>query len=131
MEPFGYAYGAAFAADTNAKVPFISYPYHRVDGKLIIDSLVWKRFESGFGDWPKKLAIYKSNLLKLKAITIDYGTKDEFAWIPAGCVYLSALLDTAGVKHQLLSFEGGHGDRVRERIEVYMLPFFSKYLSTE
>jgi hypothetical protein len=57
MEPFGYAYGAAFAPDTNAKVPFIAYPYHRVNGELIIDSLAWKRCESGFGDWPEKLAM--------------------------------------------------------------------------
>jgi S-formylglutathione hydrolase len=131
MESFSYAYGAAFAPDTIAKVPFIAYPYHRIDGKLIIDSLAWKRFESGFGDWPNKLAIYKGNLLKLKAITIDYGTKDGNTFIPTGCVYLSALLDTVGVRHQLFSFEGGHGDRVRERIEGYMLPFFSKYLSAE
>lgn len=129
MEPFGYAYGAAFAPDTNAKVPFIAYPYHRVNGELIIDNLAWKRFESGFGDWPEKLAIYKTNLLKLGAIAIDYGTKDEYAFIPAGCVYLSALLNGASVRHQLLSFDGGHGDHVRERIEGYMLPFFSKHLS--
>jgi hypothetical protein len=70
-------------------------------------------------------------LLKLAAIAIDYGTKDEYAYIPAGCVYLSALLNSVGVRHQLLSFDGGHSDRVRERIEEYMLPFFSKYLSAE
>jgi len=131
MEPFGYAYGAAFVPDINAKAPFIAYPYHRINGKLIIDSLAWKQFESGFGDWPEKLAKWKNNLLRLTAIAIDYGTKDEYTFIPEGCVYLSALLNGAGLHHQLLSFDGGHVDHVRERIEGYMLPFFSKNLSTE
>lgn len=128
LEAFTYAYGAAFAWDTSKAAPFISYPYKLSAGKLAIDSVAWRRFEGGFGDWPRKLATYKSNLDQLTAITIDYGTKDEFAWIPAGCSYLSALLDSVGVRHQTLSFEGGHGDRVRERIESYMMPFFSTTL---
>jgi enterochelin esterase-like enzyme len=131
MEAFSYAYGAAFAPDTNASAPFIDYPYKRINGEPAIDSLVWGRFESGFGDWPHKIAAYRSNLLKLTAITIDYGTKDENSWIPAGCVYLSSLLDSAAVRHQLLSFDGGHGDRVRERIESQIIPFFSSNLSRE
>lgn len=128
---FAYAYGAAFAPDTSSKAPFIDYPYHLADGKLTIDSLVWKRYEEGFGDWKQKLAVYKDNLPKLSAIVIDYGIKDELAWIPTGCVYFSALLDSAGVNHQLLSFDGGHGNRVRERLEFQIFLFFSKQLKGE
>lgn len=126
---FTYAYGSAFAWDTSRAAPFIAYPYNLANGKLARDSAAWARFESGFGNWTQKLAKYRNNLKKLAAIAIDYGSKDEFAWIPAGCSYLSMLLDSAGVRHELLSFEGGHGDRVRERIERYIFPFFSSHLA--
>lgn len=131
LEAFTYAYGTAFAWDTSKAAPFMAYPYRLSAGKLAIDSMAWRRFERGFGDWPQKLATYKSNLNQLTAITIDYGTKDEFAWIQEGCSYLSALLDSVGVRHKTLSFDGGHGDRVRDRIESYMMPFFSTTLVRE
>ena len=128
LEAFVYAYGTAFAPDTSKPAPFIAYPYQLEGGKLVIDSLSWLRLESGFGDWPHRIEVYRENLDQLRAITIDYGTKDEFPWISTGCAYLSRLLDSAGIHHTTQSFDGGHGDRVRERIEAYMLPFFSAQL---
>jgi hypothetical protein len=40
-------------------------------------------------------------------------------------------LAEAGIPHKLVRFSGGHGNHLRERIELYMLPFFSDILEPE
>jgi len=35
------------------------------------------------------------------------------------------------VTNELITFNGGHSDRLRERIEKHMVPFFSKVLASE
>jgi len=128
---FVYAYGAAFAPDPRGKVPYINYPYKTVGGHAALDSTSWRQFENGFGGLPEKVNRYKDNLLRLRAIAVDYGTQDENPWIPAGCAYFSDLLKKAGVRHEILTFEGRHNDKIRERLENSVLPFFSTSLSYE
>jgi len=67
-------------------------------------------------------------LLALKDIHIDYGGNDYYKWIPEGCKYFSRLLKKNGIKHTLSEYKGGHEDRLRERMEGYMFPFFSEKL---
>jgi hypothetical protein len=42
---------------------------------------------------------YRDNLLKLRGIWLDYGTKDEFSHIPVGKSDLSRQLAKAGIPH--------------------------------
>jgi pimeloyl-ACP methyl ester carboxylesterase len=128
---FSYAYGAAFSPNPNMKAPFIDYPYYKSDEEVILDTMIWKNYENGFGGLAEKIERYKDNFLTLKGITIDYGINDNYKWIPQGCEYFSELLKEADIPHNLVKFEGGHGDKVRERIEKYMLPFFSNILEFE
>jgi S-formylglutathione hydrolase len=39
------------------------------------------------------------------------------------------LLNAYGIKHDWETYEGDHGNRLRERIETGMLPFFSEHLA--
>ena len=66
---------------------------------------------------------------QLKGIYIDYGAEDEFSHIPPGARAVSAQLATSGVPHTLETYDGNHGDHVRERIENSVLPWFSKQLT--
>ncbi len=128
---FTIGYGMAFAPDPNKHAPFIDYPYVEKDGKLVQDAAIWKKWDSGFGGIKEEIQQYKTNLMSLKGLAVDYGTMDAYEWIPKGCVYFDAQLKAAGIPHTVESFEGGHQNLLGQRITEKMLPFFSNLLQFE
>ncbi|MBI5059956.1 hypothetical protein HZB60_09300 [candidate division KSB1 bacterium] len=125
---FAIAYGITFAPRTDGKPPFFEYPYHAVQGTVALDPVVWARWESGFGDLAGKVRDYKSNLLKLNAVVIDVGTRDEHAWIPPGCREFARLLTANKIACRLVEFEGAHQDQLKQRLEEHLLPELSRAL---
>ncbi|HEY5691591.1 MAG TPA: alpha/beta hydrolase-fold protein, partial [Cyclobacteriaceae bacterium] len=71
---------------------------------------------------------YNSNLLKLQAIAFDAGTKDIPDILRDG-KYFHETLNRIKVQNTFEIFDGGHNDKVNERIETKILPLFSKVLS--
>jgi enterochelin esterase-like enzyme len=69
---------------------------------------------------------YVTNLKKYKAITIEVGTQDGLA---ASNRQMDQILSDFGVAHTFETYEGDHTNRVVERIETKVLPFFSSNLS--
>jgi S-formylglutathione hydrolase FrmB len=69
---------------------------------------------------------YVSNLRKLKAIALDIGLQDGL--ITSNEVFVERLR-RFDIPHTYETYEGDHGNRVPERIEQHVLPFFSKHLS--
>ena len=69
---------------------------------------------------------YVTNLKKYKAITIEVGTEDGLA---ASNRQMDQILTDFGVPHSFETYEGDHTNRVVERIETKVLPFFSSNLS--
>ena len=69
---------------------------------------------------------YIPSLKQYRAIAIDIGTKD-------GLLASNKVLDQAmtrfGVAHTYEEYDGDHTNKVSERIETSVLPFFSKNLS--
>jgi pimeloyl-ACP methyl ester carboxylesterase len=108
---------------------FMKLPYQSVGGKLVLDQVTWNLWEGGFGGIPEKLATYGSNLKQLRAIGIDYGTLDEYAWIPEGCRYFVSLASKAGLKVTEATFEGDHQGSLDSRIADFMIPFFAANLT--
>jgi S-formylglutathione hydrolase len=125
---FSYAYGASFSPDAEGYPPFVKYPYKLIDGQLQCDSLLLRNFEYGFGGIKDKVKQYNQNLSSLVDFTLEYGTQDEFSWIPRGTIYLSDQLKEEKIPHRLDSFTGGHENMVTPRIEQYMLPRLSEKL---
>ncbi len=74
---------------------------------------------------------YKDNLLKLKGLIIDIGVRDPYKWIVQGSWHFAKLLQEACIPHELVEHDGGHEDRLRERVENHLLPFFSQHLIAE
>jgi len=130
-DDFTLAYGLAFASNVAKHPPYLDYPYAQVDGKLVRNDAIWKKWDAGYGAMPEKIQQYKANLLRLKGLVVDYGRQDEYAWIPKGCVYFGAQLRAAGIPHELRSYDGGHETRLSERIGTYMLPYLSERLDVE
>ncbi|MEW5702063.1 MAG: alpha/beta hydrolase [Candidatus Zixiibacteriota bacterium] len=125
---FTCAYGAAFAPAPKNRLPHLAYPYRRVDGQAVRIPEIWAKWEQGFGGLPGRIEKHRGDWRRMKAIVIDYGTQDEYPWIPKGCEYFSRLLDAAGIAHQSVTFAGGHEDHLGERMQEYMLPFLSDVL---
>jgi S-formylglutathione hydrolase len=69
---------------------------------------------------------YISNLRQYKAIAMDAGTKDQPI---AGTVeMLSKVLNDYKIQHVYETYEGDHINRVAERLEKKVLPFFAERL---
>ena len=130
-DQFGTAYGLAFAPNPEKHPPYYDYPFTEVNGELIRDEAIWKRWEAGFGGIADEAVQYKDNFLQLKGIVVDYGKHDEYAWIPKGCVYFGEKLTAAGIPVKVEEYNGSHQGEVGTRIRDHMLPFFSTTLKFE
>jgi len=128
---FMIAYGMAFSPNAKKNAPYIDFPYKGKAAKSNLDKDIWKRWEYGFGAWEEKIKTYKDNILKLKAIGVDYGLQDENKWITDGCKYFTKLMNDSKIPIKSVSFNGGHQDKLRERIEKFLLPFFSAVFETK
>ncbi len=73
---------------------------------------------------------YNSNLQELKAIAFDAGSHDVPGLLPDN-KYFAQTLTRIKVQNTFEVFDGGHGDKVKERIETKILPFFSKELLSD
>ena len=69
---------------------------------------------------------YVTNLRKYHAIMGDVGTQDGLA---ASNRQMIQILTDFSVKNTFETYEGDHTNRVRERFELKVLPFFSNNLS--
>lgn len=69
---------------------------------------------------------YRANLDALRGIAFDAGTKEE--GIQAANRVFSVTLRRNGIEHSFDVFEGGHNDKVFERVETRILPFFARTL---
>ena len=130
-EEFSLAYGYAFAPNPDRQPPYFDYPYTEVNGQLVRDDEVWKKWESGFGGIAEEAVQYKDNLLKLKGVVVDYGVQDENPWIPKGSEYYGEQLSATGIPVSVESYSGNHFNQIGERISEHMLPFFSTLLKFE
>jgi enterochelin esterase-like enzyme len=68
---------------------------------------------------------YGSNLQRYYAIAIEVGTKDPFV---AGNRQLHDALARLRIPHLYEEYDGNHTDRIRDRVDRNLLPFFSKNL---
>ena len=69
---------------------------------------------------------YVPNLRKLTAIALDIGLQDGL--ITSNEVFVAGLT-RFGVPHTYETYEGDHGNRIPQRLEEHVLPFFSRHLS--
>ncbi len=120
------ALGSAWSPNPGRGPLFVDLPYREEAGSLAANEPVLRQWEdhSPLGAAPN----YKNNLLRLRAISFDYGLQDNFAHIPLAIRLLSEELAQLGVPHVLASYQGDHGNRIRERFETVVVPFFSQVL---
>ena len=125
---FGYAYGTAFAGDSNLTAPYFDYPFYIEHNTVITDSIALSKWEEGFGNLPSKISSYKNNLLSLKQYVLDYGSNDFFTYIISGNNYYHKLLEDEGIPHTFINNGGDHESKVEQQIETSILPLCSNTL---
>jgi enterochelin esterase-like enzyme len=69
---------------------------------------------------------YVPSLKSMRSITLDVGDRDPFVGTNG---QLSDALTRLDVSHTYQVYEGDHGNRIRERFEMNVLPFFSRHLT--
>jgi enterochelin esterase-like enzyme len=70
---------------------------------------------------------YVPSLRSMRAIALDIGDRDPFV---ATNRQLADALTRLDVPNTFEVYEGDHGNRIRERFEMHVLPFFSRHLTT-
>jgi pimeloyl-ACP methyl ester carboxylesterase len=94
-----------------------------VDGRLVPDTIAKWAANAPLAMLPQ----YAANLRQLKAIAIDAADKDMPS-IPDTVRMLDRVLSDYGIAHTTELYEGDHVNRVEERLEKKVLPFFSQHL---
>lgn len=110
------AYGAAFA---EGQIPSFS--------GTASDNLIVSRWENGYGNSEGKISAYLALTGRLSAIRIDYGTADEFSWIPNGCRYFIDRFKASGISVESVKMNSRHIFGT-PKIVNYTLPFFDNIL---
>ena len=102
---------------------YVDFPYRDENGsRLLVEAI--------FARWAANMPVamtdqYRTNLLRLRAIAFDIGRQDELLEVNR---QLSEAFKRNQVPHTFEEYEGGHSNKIPERVETRMLPFFSRTL---
>lgn len=65
---------------------------------------------------------FRTELARLQAIRITYGTREQFPHIPLGATALSRFFTSIGIRHEIQSFDGDHFDHARTQLLAEVSP---------
>jgi len=120
-----FSISAAYFPNPNRPPLYADYLYEERDGKLV-------RNEAAFEKAKTKSLIYlideyKDNLLSLRGLFLDWGEHDPGQ--TEGAQFSKALADRS-IPHTFEIYAGGdHGNKIKERLETRVFPFFSDHLA--
>ncbi len=118
------ALAAIYTPNISRQPLFVNFPWSG-DSATVVDSVAkfWR-------DTPLEI-IRNTSPQTLRSVlwAFDAGDRDAFADIPIAAAELHEVLIQKRVPHTFEIFRGSHGDRIRERVETRLLPFFSRAFS--
>ena len=117
---------AAFSPNVGAAPLHVSWPVTATEAALVPVDSVARLWTS---QTPVALVRQGAATLRgMKGIRLEHGTREPLANLRSGARVLSDSLTTLGVPHEYAVFEGGHEDRIAQRLRDVLLPFFSSVL---
>ena len=122
-DPGLIALAAAYSPNLNNPPFFVDFPFEVVDGEIIRVESIWQKWVPH--DVVVMARSYQANLRSLSAIRFDCGVNDVLVY---GNRTFSQTLTEEGIPHVFEEYDGDHLNRVEERIEMAVLPFFSRAL---
>jgi S-formylglutathione hydrolase len=105
----------------SSSLPFYCDYLFNSSGEIV--QSVWQRMMAY--DPYTSILTYKENLLKLTAIKLDCGNLDDNT---NGNSLFALKLATIGIENAFESYDGDHTNKLEERMELKVLPFFSAML---
>ncbi|MBA2527848.1 MAG: alpha/beta hydrolase [Pyrinomonadaceae bacterium] len=117
------AYAAAFSPNP-AKPPFFAdFPVTKATQPDSVAEQAQARWLANTPMW--MVDQYRANLLQLRGIAFDAGTKEELL---KSIHEFSEALKRIKIQHTFEKFEGDHISMVADRVETRIMPFFSRTL---
>ncbi|MGH7475435.1 MAG: alpha/beta hydrolase [Longimicrobiales bacterium] len=120
---------SAFAPDTLNPPFFVDFPFEVERGELVLDEAEYLAYLERFPI--ERVGERHIALRALRALALDYGTRDQFAHIPAATLAFSRRLGELRVPHRLEVYSGDHREQIRDRLERLVLPYATSFLDTE
>ena len=118
-----------YSPNVNEPLLQADQPIKYVDGKMIVNEVVLKKWQDNF---PINMIDDHIPALKsLSALKIDWGRNEDFKHIPRTNMELSKKLEALGIKHFAEEYIGDHVnmlDGYEGRIFTELIPFFNTYL---
>ncbi len=99
------AYGAAYAPDLALPPPYARIP--KLDGSDGDAALV-ADWQKGFGSVDARLAAYAGQPCTLKLVSLAYGNRDGYGWIPRGTRHVADRMAKAGIPVAIKEYNAGH-----------------------
>src|SRR5262249_43641046 len=103
------------------------FPIRRSHGELLPSDPAYNAWHDWFP--VSEVMTRRDDLLKLKALAIDYGVRDQFAHIPISTRHFANELAELRVPFTLSVYDGDHREHVVERLRTIVFPFFSANLA--
>jgi S-formylglutathione hydrolase len=118
-------YALASALSPNPQKPpfFVDLPVRHVRGELMPDPAIDDLWRKSL--LMEQLPAHRDNLLRLRAIALDYGIADQFAHISVTTPQFSRELARLRIPHRLDVYNGDHREKIPARLRTHILPFFA------
>ena len=123
-----YALATSLSPNPDKPPFFADLPIKHVRGELMPDDATYEKWRTSLP--MAQVPAHRANLLKLRAIAIDYGTSDQFAHIATTTPAFSRELARLRIPHRLDVYAGDHRERIPARLRTHILPFFAEALLT-
>jgi enterochelin esterase-like enzyme len=114
---------AAFTPNPNRPPFYVDFQYKLTEGKVLPIDTVWRKWLAY--DPVALVSSRETNLPQLHGIRFDCGQSDHL--VSDNRAFARELTE-AGISHEFEEYEGNHINRIRERIETRLLPYFSNIL---
>ncbi len=118
-----------YSPDTNETLLQADQPIQYVNGKMVVNTAVLKKWQANF-----PINMIEDHIPALKSLTalkIDWGRNEEFTHIPRTNMELSKKLEAFGIKHYAEEYIGDHVNMIdgfEGRVFTEVFPFFKRYL---
>ncbi len=119
---------AAFSPNPGNKEFYVSYPFKMENGKVVPN-------EPAYSEWRARMPLYlveeyRENLHGLRGLAFDVGENEEYPHISQSTRELSQKLAELKIPHTFSVYPvGDHSGKIRERLENFVIPFFSRTLA--
>jgi S-formylglutathione hydrolase FrmB len=119
-----------YSPNVNEPLLQADQPIIYVEGKMIVNAAVLKKWEANFPI--NMIEDHIPELMSLSALKIDWGRNEEFKHIPLTNLEFSKKMEALGIKHFAEEYIGDHVnmlDGFEGRIFTELFPFFNTYLT--